>query len=322
MEYSRIRNVDKKVSKLFFGSTLDILAKDGDGDYLFDAAMDMGINAIDTARVYVDGLAEAAIGGWMKRRGNRNDVVILSKGGHPDMQTGRKRLNKKEMFEDLEESLRLLQTDYIDIYLMHRDDPDIPAGEILEVMNEMHRQGKILSFGGSNWTHQRMAEANAYAKEHGLVPFTSASPNYGMAEQDFDLWGGGCVTISGPQNADARAWYLENDMPAIAYSSLGRGMFTGRVKSSEPEKIGEIMDEPSVKAYGGVRNFERLRRCEELAKEKNVTVSQIALSWLLHQELNTFAIVSSTSEKRMKQNADAADIILTEQEKRYLNLED
>lgn len=321
MEYREIKNVDKKVSQILFGATLDCLAKDGEGDSLLDAAFEMGINTLDTARVYVDGYSESSIGGWMKRRKNRNDIVLLSKGGHFDMATGRTRVNREEMRFDLETSLKKLQTDYIDIYLLHRDDPAVPVGEIVEIFNEMHKEGKIGAFGGSNWTYERLKEANAYAKEHGLVPFTVASPNYGLAEQDTDLWGGGCVTISGPQNKEARKWYLDNEMPVIAYSSLGRGMFSGRVKSSEPERISEIMDAPSVEAYGGARNFERLRRCEELAAQKNCSVSQIALSWLLYQDLQTFAVVSSKNKERMQQNVDALKIHLTEAEKKYVNLE-
>ena len=186
----------------------------------------------------------------------------------------------------------------------------------------MHKEGKIGAFGGSNWAYERLKEANEYAEKHNLIPFTVSSPNYGLAEQDTDLWGGGCVTISGPQNKETREWYLKNDMPVIAYSSLGRGMFSGRVKSAEPEKIGDIMDQPSIEAYGGARNFERLRRCEELAAQKNCSVSQIALSWLLHQELKTFVVVSSKNVGRMQQNVDSLKVELTEAEKKYVNLED
>ena len=99
-------------------------------------------------------------------------------------------------------------------------------------------------------------------------------------------------------------------------------MFSGRVKSAEPEKIGDIMVQPSIEAYGGARNFERLRRCEELAAQKNCSVSQIALSWLLHQELKAFAVVSSKNVGRMQQNVDSLKVELTEAEKKYVNLED
>ena len=85
-----------------------------------------------------------------------------------------------------------MRTDYIDIYLLHRDDPAVPASEIVEIFNAMHREGKIGAFGGSNWTHERIQEANAYAKDHGLIPFTVSSPNFGLADQIADPWGGGC----------------------------------------------------------------------------------------------------------------------------------
>lgn len=255
----------------------------------------------------------------MKRRNNRSDVVILSKCAHP-CEDGRKRVNKKEIAEDLEVSLRELQTDYIDIYLLHRDDPNVPAGEIVEIMNELHNDGKIGAFGGSKWTHSRISEANEYAKNHGLIPFEVSSPNFGLADQIGDPWDGTCVTISGKSNVKAREWYKANNMPVVAYSSLGRGLFSGRLKSGyDAEKI---LDEAALKGYGYEENYERLRRCEIMAAEKGVKVPQIAMAWLFNQPLNTFAVVSTSSAERMKENIEASGIILTEKECRWLDLED
>ena len=318
MRYGKIPNVDKKVSRIFFGTASEPFLKGEDENCLLDAVYDQGVNTFDTARVY--GLSERSLGSWMAERGIRNQVVILSKCAHPDVPSWRKRINEKEIREDLEESLRLLRTDYIDIYLLHRDDPEIEAGVIVEIMNDLHKEGKIGAFGGSNWTHQRITEANEYARQHQLVPFTVSSPNFGLAEQGDDLWGGGCVTISGPQNEEARAWYRQTQMPVVAYSSLARGFFSGRVKGDEPEKASLYMDEISMKGYASPDNFERLRRCEKLAAEKHCSVSQIALAWIFRQDLNTFAVVSTSRPARMQENIDALSIPLTEEEERYLDL--
>ena len=247
-------------------------------------------------------------------------MVILSKCGHPTP-LGRKRVNEKAMRKDFETSSRYLRTDYIDIYLLHRDNPEVDAGEVVEIFNAMHAEGKIGAFGGSNWTHERIMQANEYAYKHDLIPFTVSSPNFGLADQVRDPWGGGCVTISGPANKEAREWYRKTDMPVIAYSSLGHGFFSGRLKSSCPDEARKLLSKEAVKGYVCPENFERLRRCEELAEEKNCTVPQIAMAWIYGQKLNTFAVVSSFSAERMKENIQALEIRLTEEELRRLDLE-
>lgn len=317
MYYKTIPYVSSEVSEIFFGTaTKDMQAGKNVND-LLDAIFDMGVNAFDLARNY--GSAEKSFGYWLEARKNRDKVVILSKGGHPSV-FGKKRINEKEIRKDFEESCRELHTDYIDIYLLHRDDPSVEVGEIVEVLNTMHAEGKIGAFGGSNWTHQRIAEANTYASEHGLIPFSVSSPNFGLAEQVNDPWGGGCVTISGPQNEDARAWYREQNMPVIAYSSLGRGFFSGKLKSSDEGHERGILDSAARKGYCCSQNYERLRRCEELAAQKGVTVSQIALAWIFAQDINTFAVVSTTKPERMRQNIAALSLALTPEEAAYLDL--
>lgn len=193
---------------------------------------------------------------------------------------------------------------------------------MVEILNEYHKAGKIGAFGGSNWTHQRIAEANRYAAEHGLVPFSVSSPNFGLCNQIGDPWGGGpgCVTISGPSNAEARAWYRDNQIPVLAYSSLGRGMFAGLVKSNDMEGAKKILDPNAVKGYCYPENFERLARAEQLAKEKDCTVPQIALAWILNQDFEVFPLVSAKKASRIASNAQALDIKLTKEEVEWLDL--
>lgn len=312
----QIPYVTKPVSRIFYG-TADLPKRKGDPGALLDGILESGINAFDAARVY--GKSEKILGKWIADRGIRDRVVILSKGGHPDI-FGRKRINRRAIRRDLERSCRELGTDYIDIYLLHRDDPAVEVGEIVEILNELHAEGRIGAFGGSNWTHQRIREANAYAESRNLIPFSVSSPNFGLAQQVQDPWGGGCVTISGPDNEDARAWYAESGMPVIAYSSLGRGLFSGRVKSAEADRASQVMDSFAMKGYGCPENFERLRRCEELAARKDCAVSQIAMAWIYGQSMNTFAVVSTGSTSRMRENIAALSLALTPAELRYLDL--
>ena len=317
VQYASIPYIEKKVSRIFYGTAADPFASGGDGSEILDKIYETGINAFDTARGY--GEAEASLGAWVEKRNLRDQVVLLSKCAHPDSEWG-KRVNEQAIRADFAVSSEKLRTGYIDIYLLHRDDLDVPAGEIVEIMNALHAEGKIGAFGGSNWEYRRIEEANEYAYKHGLLPFSVSSPNFGLADQVEDPWGGGCVTISGPSNEEARNWYIKNNMPVIAYSSLGRGLFSGRLKSSEIHRAAEILDPVAMKGYGYPENYERLRRCEELAAEKNCTVSQIAMSWLFHQKVNTFAVVNTSSQARMQQNIDAMNLDLSEEELLYLDL--
>lgn len=317
MKYAEHPYINKKISRIFYGTAMMPFLAGEDGSHLLDAMYELGVNTFDIARGY--GGAEASVGRWVEERGLCEKVVLLSKCAHPD-NDGNKRVNEKAIREDFAMSSEALRTNYIDIYLLHRDDPDVPAGEVIEIMNALYAEGKIGAFGGSNWTHQRIAEANAYAEKHNLIPFTVSSPNFGLADQVQDPWGGGCITISGPSNKDARIWYKENQMPVIAYSSLGRGLFSGRVKSDELDLVEEVLDEVALKGYGCPENYERLRRCEELASKKHCTVSQIAMAWIYHQNLDTFAVVSTSNAKRMQENIEALYIKLSDAECEYLDL--
>lgn len=318
MEYRTIPYVDKKVSRIFYGTAMDPFFGGEEGVELLDEIFALGVNAFDTARVYQ--MSEKVLGKWMSSRKNRDEVVLLSKCGHPDQVTWRKRINEKEIREDFAVSSDLLQTDYIDIYLMHRDDPEVPVGEIVEIFHALHEEGKIGAYGGSNWTTARIQEANEYATQHNLLPMTVSSPNYGLADQVRDLWGGGSVTISGPSNEKAREWYIKNQMPVIAYSSLAHGFFSGRLKSCDAGREDQIVDAFAVKGYSCPENFERLRRAEELAEKHGCTVSEIAMAFIYGQQVNTFAIVSTSSPERMQKNIDAMSLGLTKEELDYLDL--
>lgn len=318
MKYQEIKYVTKPLSKIIFGCAIPSMIQGEDADELLDEVYAQGITTFDTAENY--GLSEASLGHWLKNRGNREKVVIISKGCHP--YDGRDRVTPEDLQHDIEQSFERLGTDYIDIYLMHRDDLKVEPGPMVEILNEYHKAGKIGAFGGSNWTHQRIAEANRYAAEHGLVPFSVSSPNLGICNQIGDPWGGGpgCVTISGPSNEEARAWYRDNHIPVLAYSSLGRGMFAGLVKSNDMEGAKKILDPNAVKGYCYPENFERLARAEQLAKEKNCTVPQIALAWIMNQDFEVFPLVSARKASRIESNAQALDIKLTKEEVEWLDL--
>lgn len=316
--YQKIEGIDKPVSRIFFGTAMMPVFTGKKCDEIFDQMYALGINAFDCARGY--GMAEKSLGTWVKDRNNRDKVVILTKCGNVSI-TGKVHINRSVMEKELETSLKTLQMDYVDIFLLHRDDPNTPVSEYIDTMNDFVREGKIRVFGVSNWTKERIEEANTYAAEHDLQPFTISSPNFGLAEQVEDPWGGDCVTISGDANAPVREWYAKNQMPVLAYSSLARGFFSGRFKAGDWDGARKVLDKAGKKGYLYQVNMDRLARCEELAAKKGCSVAQIAISYIFSNDMNLFALVSTSKQSRMKENIWAANHLLTEEEVAYLEAE-
>ncbi len=318
MLYGSVKGVNKPVSRLVLGTMIINTRELNMSFNLLDSAFDLGCTTFDTAHVYAGGDSERAIGRWMEKRGNREKVVILDKGAHHN--ADRKRVTPFDITADLHDSLARLRTDYIDIYLLHRDDPETPVGPIVECLNEHIQKGKIRAIGGSNWTHKRIQSANEYAQEHNLVPFTASSPNFGLAEQVQDPWGPGCVSISGPKEVSAREWYLKTNMPIFAYSSLGRGFFSGRITRENFESIKSSIDPTCLHAYCHEVNFKRLDRAQILAKEKGVSVAQIAMAYVINQPINVFPIVGAANKDEFDSNVRACEIKLSPNELAWLDL--
>lgn len=318
MKYGTVDGVTKQVSRVVLG-TMIINTKEHDKSCaLLDAALELGCTTLDTAHGYAGGDSEREIGRWMEERANRDRVVVLTKGCHPNQD--RKRVTPHDITTDLMDSLARLRTSYVDIWVLHRDDTDVPVGSIVECLNEHQRAGRVRAFGGSNWTHQRLQEANAYAKAKGLRPFTASSPNFGLAEQVNDPWGPGCATISGPQQTAARAWYASAKMPVFAYSSLGRGFFSGRISRANFEATKAQLDGACQHAYCHEVNFQRLDRVEALAKAKNLSVPQVATAWLMAQPLEVFALVGAANRDELKATIAGSEIALSAAEVAWLDL--
>lgn len=310
-----ISGLSLPVSPLFFGTAMEPVARGEAGaDRLLDSVMNEGVNAFDCARSY--GVAEETLGKWMRSRGCRAQTVVLTKCG--DIRDGRVEVDRRVIREQLARSLDALRTDCVDIFLLHRDDPNTPAAEYIDTLNEAKKAGLIRLFGVSNWTHRRIEEANRYAAEHGLEGFSVSSPNYGLARQMKDLWGGGCVTVSGPENEAARAWYRENQMPVIAYSSLGRGFFSGRFRAGDYETARQVLDPYAQKGYLYEENMARLARAEQLAARLGVSVPEVAMRYVFGSGMDLFAVVSTSSPERLRMNLRAAAQPLSPEDTAYL----
>jgi aryl-alcohol dehydrogenase-like predicted oxidoreductase len=318
MLYGHIDGIDKPISRLVQG-TMMVSSKESAYSFgLLDAIFEHGCNTFDTAHVYGSGDNERTVGRWVNDRGIRDKVVTIGKGAHHNQD--RKRVTPFDITADIHDSLARFKFEYIDLYLLHRDDPDMPVGPIVEVLNQHYRAGKIKAFGGSNWSHSRIAAANAYAVEHGLLPFVASSPNYSLAEQVKEPWPD-CVTISGPANVEARAWYAAHTMPLFTWSSLAGGFFSGRFDRNTPVTSSDYFDKLVVDCYCYPQNFDRLERVKMIGAEKGLSVPQVALAYVMSQPLNIYALTGGRSADEFVANATALDTRFTAPELAWLNLE-
>jgi len=303
MAYGKFPHSDKKVSRLVMGCDNQVLMSHS--AIMFDDFFERGGNSFDTAHLYGGGKMERLLGQWIVNRGVRDQVSIIAKGCHTPWCT------PKYLTQQLLESLERLQTDHAELYCMHRDNLDVPVGEFVDVLNEHVNAGRIKSFGGSNWTIERINEANAYAKSKGLQGFSVLSNNFSLARMVNPVWGG-CISASDPES---RAWLTKTQTPEIAWSSQARGFFTER---SAPDKL---TDKELVNSWYSDDNFQRKARVYELAKKLNVQPISIALAYVLHQPFPTFALIGPRSLAETRTSMEGLSVKLSPDQVKWLNLE-
>jgi aryl-alcohol dehydrogenase-like predicted oxidoreductase len=277
------------------------------GAPLFDAFVDAGGNLFDTAWVYDGGVTEGVLGEWFTTRGTRASSVVIGKGAHTPHCT------PEAIAAQLTESLDRLQTDHVDVYLMHRDNPEVPVGEFVDAMNAEVRAGRIRgSFGGSNWTMERMDAAIAYATSNGLQAPEVLSNNFSLAEMMGVIWPG-CVSSS---TAEWRAWLSERQITNIAWSSQSRGFFTDRAGRDK------LDDEELVRVWYSDANFARRDRARELADSLGRPPIHLALAYVLAQPFPQFAVIGPASVAEMRDSVQALDIALSAEQVRWLETGD
>jgi aryl-alcohol dehydrogenase-like predicted oxidoreductase len=319
MRYGEIPGVNKPVARVVQGGTMIGSDLDEAKSFaLLDQVYELGCNTIDTAHVYSGGDSERIIGRWMQARDLREDIVIITKGAaHSE---DRRRTTPFDIASDLYDSLTRLQTDYIDLYLLHRDDPDVPVEPIIHALNEHQQAGRIHSIGASNWSHQRIEAANAYARESGLEPFVASSLQFSLAESLSEPWPL-CISISGTIGATAREWYTQTQIPLLAWSSLASGFFSGRFRRDNLNMFGEReWDEVVVRTYASEANFQRLDRAGILGAEKGLSAAQVALAYVTNQPMNLFTVVGPHSGEKFRANIEASEVQLKLQEMAWLDL--
>ena len=302
MRYGEIPGVGKPVSRLVMG--VDNQVTMPHAAVMFDDFFERGGNCFDTAYIYGGGICERLLGQWIRNRNIREQVVILSKGAHTPFCT------PHDLTRQLQESLQRLQTDYVDIYMLHRDNPDVPVGEFIDVLNEHRNAGIIQAFGASNWSIERIEAANHYAETKGFAGFSAVSNNFSLARIVEVPWTG-CMASS---DTESRDWFTRTQTPLMPWSSQARGFFT-RAHADDRS------DAELVRCWYCEENFQRLERAREMADRLSVLPVNIALAYVLCQPFPTFPLVGPHTLAETRTSIPALDIQLTPEDLRWLDLE-
>jgi aryl-alcohol dehydrogenase-like predicted oxidoreductase len=268
-----------------FGFSADVKNSEDVLSYYFDN----GGNFVDTADMYsqwapghVGGESESIIGNWMKKRGNRSQMVIATKVSKLDTRPGLKAANIAAACDD---SLRRLQTDYIDLYYAHQDDPDTPIEETLGAFDSLIKAGKVRYIAASNFTPVRLQESLDIAKKLNLASYVACQDQYNLMDRDYE------TTL--------RDTVEKNGLSEIPFYGLARGFLTGKYRPGV--SVESVRATGVGNSYANERGWAMLQKLDQIAKERNTSVSAVALAWLRQQKTVSAPIASATKLEQIKE---------------------
>lgn len=308
MKYGIIKDqngIEHKISKLILGSVPFGTTMSEDLAFqVMDLYKENGGNAIDTARVYCDwlenghGVSEETVGKWMHSRKCRDEIVLITKGAHPPLvDMHRSRVRPEYIFSDIEESLKALQTDYIDIYFLHRDDERIPVNIIMDTLHELVMSGKVHMIGASNWRAERILEANVYAKTNGKTLFVTSQIQWSYAFTTAkETFKDDTLICMDDQQYQL---YLDADIPVMAFSSQALGVFSCGYKPD----LSDIA--PKHQQFYCKENIQRYQKLLAICKEKNCSPSYVTLNHIIQNELSGFALIGCSKLSQLQQAIEA-----------------
>ncbi len=277
---------------------------------ILDAFIDSGLNLVDTADSYstwvpghTGGESETIIGKWLKSSGKREKVILATKVGSA-MPSGKKGLSRSYILSEVEESLRRLQTDHIDLYQSHRDDPDTPVEETLGAYADLVKHGKVRYIGCSNFTAERIEESLKVSREHGYPEYVSLQPNYNLYDRE-------------DYEKNLEPTVLKHKLGVIPYFSLASGFLTGKFRTkAEAEKAPRA---GMLSKYFTERGTRILKALEAVAKEYHATQAQVALAWLMARPSITAPIASATRIDQLNDIIAATNLKLSSSAIQELN---
>lgn len=313
MDYRILGPTGLEVSNLCLGTMQFKWTTDEETSYkVLDSFVEAGGNFIDTADVYTrwytgntGGEAETIIGEWMKRKGNRSKIVLATKvrGRMWDGPDG-EGLSRVHIMRAVEDSLRRLQTDVIDLYQSHSPDKDTPIDETMRAFDDLVKQGKVRYVGCSNYNGDQLAEAIQASKRDGLVEYTTIQPHWSLIErQKFELETYATVKIYG--------------LAIIPYSPLGKGFLTGKYRRDMPLPDSKRVE--GIQQYMTPKNWLLIDKLDAIAKDRRVTMGQVALAWLLAREQVVSVIIGANTPAQLHDSLGATNLLLNENELFELN---
>jgi aryl-alcohol dehydrogenase-like predicted oxidoreductase len=316
MRTFNLANISKPVSVVGLGTMIFASHKKDLAFELLDLFIAKGGTFVDTAEIYGDpeeyGYSEQTIGMWLEERQNREKIVLMSKGCIPGtcepIHPNGLEITPQHIHDAIAGSLERLNTDYLDIWMFHRDAPEKPVDALVQAVNAEIDNGRIKAWGGSNWTVKRIVQTNEYAGRHGLVGMSASSPHFSLALANEAYWPDTVVTTP-----DDMQWYLNNRLPLIAWSSLGRGFFS----HGSPDNMA---DDNLVRTFYSNDNFERKRRARELGEEKGLKDIEVALAYVTNQKFPAIALVGPENKEELLSCIKGADFSLTDNEIEWLEL--
>jgi aryl-alcohol dehydrogenase-like predicted oxidoreductase len=278
---------------------------------ILDLYIGQGGNFLDTAHIYAswvpggEGASERLLGEWLKAAGMRDRVYLATKGAHPPLDNmALSRCSREEIRQDLAESLDRLGTSSIDLYWLHRDDPERPVEEIIETLDEIQREGLIGSYGASNWSWRQIGKANEYAQKSGLSGFSANQPGWAWAENPQRPASMRLVYM----DEETHAFHTHTGLPVVPYSPQAKGFF-GK-ENAEWAKGGFQGTAPRAANYDTPANRQCLLRAIELAEKQGCTPNQIALAYLLSQPFPVYPIIGTGNPEHLLEAMGAAEVML------------
>ena len=309
MQYVRLGNTGLRVSRICLGTMTygssnwrDWVLNEADSKPFYKRALEAGINFFDTADVYSLGASEEVTGRALKEYAKRDDVVIATKvfspmGGGPN----ERGLSRKHIFASIDDSLRRLGTDYIDLYQTHRWDPQTPVEETLEALNDLVRMGKVRYIGGSSMYAWQFARALAASERHGWARFASMQNHYNLVYRE--------------EEREMIPLCIDQGVGVIPWSPLARGFLAGnRTQDKSGETARAKSDDFAHAMYYSEADFAVLTAVERLADERGVKPAQIALAWMLHKPGITAPIVGASKMYQLDEAIAGMEITLTQEE--------
>jgi len=299
-----------ELSKIILGSTMfGTKIEEKTSFALMDKYAELGGDSIDTAGVYGDWhdtgdpVSERTIGKWLKQSGCKNKMKIITKGAHFRLKSPQEsRVSAACIQDDIQKSLKSLQVDVIDVYFLHRDNENVPVGEIMPVLHKYVAEGFIKVIGASNWTVKRMLEANEFAQNNGLTPFTVAQIKWSLA-----------VPVSGhsshevlPEMTEAEyEAYMAAGIPVLAWSSQASGVVP-KVVAHGWDGIGEQLKA----SYYNAMNAQKIENVKVLMKKKGISATQVSLGYITCNRLAASAIIGPSTIDHLRDSMSAADVEL------------